>query len=261
MSEPVPAAAERVRPARRSGDAIVRSSARSRGDQAVRSLRIDDRAPSSGTTRPGGGRRLVEVVLLWSVGLVLLAGGIAAAIAADVGVGSLDVVTTALNRRTGMDIGVAIVVLNAAMVTVALVVGGRIGAATLATAVALGPAVDLWLRVFEGLPFEMAGMAAWVVLVAGVLLVGSGGAVQISSGWGPSPLDAMVVAIAGDRWTIRLVRTVVEVSYAVGGALAGGALGLGTVVMALGVGPVLSLGLRLLSPLRRRLGVELDTER
>jgi uncharacterized membrane protein YczE len=203
----------------------------------------------------------VEVVVLWSVGLVLLAAGIAAAIAADVGVGPLDVVTTALNRRTGMDIGVAIVALNAAMVLVARLVGGRIGAATLATALALGPAVDLWLRTIEAMPFEASGVTAWALLLAGVLLVGSGGAVQISSGWGPSPLDAMVVAIAGERWTLRLVRTVVEVAYAVGGALAGGALGVGTVVMALGVGPVLSTGVRLLSPLRRRLGVDLDTER
>jgi len=200
-------------------------------------------------------------VALWSVGLVLLAGGIAATIAADVGVGPLDVVTTALNRRTGMDIGVAIVLLNVAMVVVARVVGGKVGAATLATAAALGPAVDLWMRAIDAMPFEPGGVVAWVMLVVGVLLVGSGGAVQISSGWGPSPLDAMVVAIAGDRWTLRLVRTIVEVSYAVGGALAGGALGLGTVVVALGVGPTLSIVVRLLAPVRGRLGVDLDADR
>ena len=222
---------------------------------------IDDRDRSPDATQPSGGRRLAEVVVLWSVGLVLLAGGIAATIAADVGVGPLDVVTTALNRRTGMDIGVAIVLLNAAMVVVARVVGGRVGAATLATAFALGPAVDLWLRVIDALPVDIAGVAAWMLLVVGVLLVGSGGAVQISSGWGPSPLDAMVVAIAGDRLTLRLVRTVAEVSFAVGGALAGGALGVGTVVVALGVGPTLSVVVRSLAPVRRRLGVDLDADR
>ena len=54
---------------------------------------------------------------------------------------------------------------------VARLVGGGLGAATLATAAALGPAVDLWLRAIEGLPFEPEGVAAWVLLVVGVLLV------------------------------------------------------------------------------------------
>ncbi len=221
---------------------------------------IDDLDPAP-DTQPTGGRRLVEVVALWTVGLVLLAGGIAAAIAADVGVGPLDVVTTAINRRTGLDIGVAIVILNAAMVLVARIIGGRVALSTLVTAAALGPAVDLWLRVIDHLLPDPSGVAAWALLVAGVLLVGTGGGVQISSGWGPSPLDAMVVAIAGERWTLRLVRTIVEVSMAVGGALAGGALGPGTVVVALGVGPVLSQVVRLLAPLRRRLDVDLDADR
>ena len=197
----------------------------------------------------------------WTVGLVLLAGGIASTIAADVGVGPLDVVTTAINRRTGLDIGVAIGLLNAAMVVAARLVGGRVGAATIATALGLGPAVDLWLRAIEAMPVELDGLSAWALLIVGVVLVGTGGAIQISSGWGPSPLDAMVVAIAGDRWTLRLVRTVVEVSYAVGGAIAGGALGFGTVVVALGVGPTLSTVVRLMSPVRRRLSVRLDADR
>lgn len=194
----------------------------------------------------------------WTVGLVVLAGGIAATLEAtrlaDLGVGPLDVLNTAVSRRTGLDIGIAIGLVNAVMVLATRALGGRLAVATVATAVALGPVVDGWLALHDVLGVAAEGPWAWSLLVAGTAAIGAGGAIQISSGWGPSPLDALVVRIAGPRWSLRLVRTVAELSLAAAGALAGGAIGPGTVVIALGVGPALGASMRLLAPLRARLG-------
>jgi uncharacterized membrane protein YczE len=162
---------------------------------------------------------------------------------------------TAIARRTVLDIGAAIAVVSVSLVIGARVIGGRLGAATIATAVLLGPAVDGWLALIGRFP-EPVGAGGWALLLAGIVLIATGGAVQISSGWGPSPLDALCVAIAGHRWSLRRVRTGVELSFAAGGGLAGGALGAGTLVVAVGVGPVLAVAMSLLRPVRRTLAVE-----
>lgn len=197
----------------------------------------------------------VRVVATWTVGLVLLALGIATAIAAGVGVGPLDVLTTAVARSTPLAIGVAILALNAAMAAAAWAITRTIRAATVATALALGPLVDLGVVVLDdaGL-FERSGPWPWIGLAVGIVCIGAGGAVQIVSGWGPSPLDALVVAIVdATDWSLRWVRTALELSFVAVGGLAGGALGAGTLLVAVGVGPVVAATLDRLHPLRRRL--------
>lgn len=206
-------------------------------------------------------RRNVVSIGLWWAGLALLAGGIATVIAAGVGVGPLDVVTTALARGTPLSIGAAIFTLNVAMAVGARALGARVRAATVLTALALGPLVDAVLTMLDGAElFDGAdgllrgGAWPWVGLIVGIVGIGAGGALQITSGWGPSPLDALAVAIVDStRWSMRLVRTALEVSFVVVGGLAGGALGAGTLLLAIGVGPVVASALGRLEPLRHRL--------
>lgn len=200
-------------------------------------------------------RRRAVVVLTWCAGLVLLSAGIAAALAAGVGVGPLDVASTGLARSFDIEIGWAIAAMNVLLVIVAAVISGRVEAATIATAAALGPTVALWLELIAATVGEPVGAWRWTMLVAGLLLIGAGGAVQISSGWGPSPVDAVTVAIVDvTHWQLRWVRTGLELTFVLLGGLAGGAWGAGTVFLAVGVGPVVAALLGLLRPLRTRLG-------
>ena len=87
--------------------------------------------------------------MVWLVGLVLLASGIATVIVAGVGVGPLDVVTTALVRGTALSIGAAIFLLNVAMAVAARALGARVRVATVLTALALGPLVDVIITVLD----------------------------------------------------------------------------------------------------------------
>ena len=189
-------------------------------------------------------RSPIVVLVVWTAGLVVLAAGIAAVLAADLGAGPLDVVSTAVARLTGWPIGVPIMAINGALALAAWHLSGRVGAATVATALLLGPLIDLWLIVFASGPHVDSVRWAWLLLLVGVLLIGLGGAVQIASGWGPSPLDAFCVAVSERRWSLRRVRTGTEISFAAVGGLAGGALSVGTLVVALGVGPALAGWLR-----------------
>lgn len=199
--------------------------------------------------------RRADVVLTWCVGLVLLSAGIAATLVAGVGVGPLDVASTGLARSFDIEIGWAIAAMNVVLVVFAALISGRVEPATIATAAALGPAVAAWLELLDLTFGEPAGVWRWALLVAGLVLIGAGGAVQISSGWGPSPVDALTVAIVeAMHWRLRWVRTGLELSFVLLGALAGGAWGAGTVFLAVGVGPVVAALLGVLRPVRVRLG-------
>src|SRR3546814_19126396 len=91
------------------------------------------------------------------------------------------------------------------------------------------------LSIHDGLP----------MLVAGV--VGGGGATgrYIGAQLGPGPRDGLMTGLARRTgWSIRLVRTIIEVGVLVAGVLLGGVFGVGTIVFALGVSPVTQYFLR-----------------
>ena len=147
------------------------------------------------------------------------------------------------------------------MAVAARALGARVRVATVLTALALGPLVDVIITVLDRSELfvgpgalDRGGPWPWTGLAVGIVLIGAGGALQITSGWGPSPLDALAVAIVdATSWSMRRVRTALEVSFVVVGGLAGGALGAGTLLLAVGVGPVVASVLGRLEPLRERL--------
>jgi len=84
-------------------------------------------------------------------------------------------------------------------------------------------------------------------MLAGVLTIGLGSGFYLGAGLGPGPRDGLMTGMHRKYgWSIRRARTAVEVAVLVVGFLLGGTVGLGTVVFALGIGPVVQVCLRLL---------------
>ena len=75
-------------------------------------------------------------------------------------------------------------------------------------------------------------------LVVGVFLNGVATGAYIGAGLGPGPRDGLMTGLAARGHSIRVVRTCIEVTVLVSGWLLGGTVGLGTVVYALGIGPI-----------------------
>ena len=90
-----------------------------------------------------------------------------------------------------------------------------------------------------GLPAQLAMMAAGVVTIA----IGSG--LYLASDLGPGPRDGLMTGLhLRFGWSIRRARTAIELTVLVAGFLAGGTIGLGTVVFALAIGPLVQVALR-----------------
>lgn len=60
----------------------------------------------------------------------------------------------------------------------------------------------------------------------------------IGAGLGPGPRDGLMTGLAARGHSIRVVRTGIELTVLAVGAALGGTVGIGTVVYALGIGPL-----------------------
>jgi len=113
------------------------------------------------------------------------------------------------------------------------------GLGTLVNAVLIGVATDLTLGIVST-PDHLWSRV--VMLVSGILLNGLATASYIGAELGPGPRDGLMTGLVRRTgWSVRLVRTSLEVSVLVVGFLLGGTVGLGTVLYAISIGPLVQL--------------------
>src|SRR5690606_19101695 len=83
----------------------------------------------------------------------------------------------------------------------------------------------------------------------GLGLAGLATGLYIGAGFGQGPRDALMIGLhERTGWSVRRTRTVLEASVLAAGWAMGGQIGIGTVLFALGIGPVVQWGLRTFPP-------------
>jgi uncharacterized membrane protein YczE len=113
----------------------------------------------------------------------------------------------------------------------------RPGIGTISNVIVIGLAADLGLRV---IPVADDLLVRASMLVVGILLLGAATSAYIGAGLGPGPRDGLMTGLAGrSSWPVSIVRTVIELSVLTLGWWLGGAVGLGTVLYALAIGPII----------------------
>lgn len=169
-------------------------------------------------------------------GLALFGVGIGLIVRADLGLAPWDVFHQGVSERTGISIGTVIILVGVSLMVLWIPLRQRMGIGTVLNALEIGITVDLLLALVPELD---STFLRWSALVAGIGVVAVGGGLYIGSGLGPGPRDGLMVGLH-DRfgWSIRLSRTLVELAAFSAGWLLGGSVGLGTVVFALGIGPL-----------------------
>jgi uncharacterized membrane protein YczE len=76
------------------------------------------------------------------------------------------------------------------------------------------------------------------MMLGGVVVIAIGSGLYIGAGLGPGPRDGLMTGFAKRGISIRLARTSIEVTVLIIGIALGGAIGIGTAVFALGIGPL-----------------------
>ncbi len=184
------------------------------------------------------GGLLVRVCSLF-LGLVLIAVAIVALLESRLGLVPWDVFHLGVAEHSPLTIGTASIVVALAVLFVAWALGQPPGFGTVANAIVIGAVVEVVRRPDWVVGLSESGLATrGTLLVAGVLLFGIGSAFYIGAGLGAGPRDSLMLVLSrrtGVR--IAVVRGSLEVTVLVIGWLLGGTVGLGTVAVALALGP------------------------
>jgi uncharacterized membrane protein YczE len=178
------------------------------------------------------GRRLPQLL----VGLALYGASLAMMVRGALGLAPWDVLHSGFIRHVPMTIGAAVVLFSFLVLLLWIPLREKPGIGTVANALLVGLSADATLAVLA----EPDSLVLRIGLTLGGLVLNAlATALYIGSQFGRGPRDGLMTGFARrSGLSLRLVRTALEVAVVVVGLLLGGALGVGTVLYALAIGPL-----------------------
>ncbi len=189
-------------------------------------------------TKPHLARRLARLY----AGLTLYGASSALIVAAGLGSEPWNVLHQGLSALTGLSIGIVSIIVGAAVLLLWIPLRQRPGLGTVSNVFVCGLAMDATLALLP----DADSLAVRVpLLLAGVVLNGAATGLYIAASFGPGPRDGLMTGLHGRTGrSIRLTRTLVEVTVVATGFALGGTAGFGTVLYALAIGPLAQFFLR-----------------
>jgi uncharacterized membrane protein YczE len=188
-------------------------------------------------------RRLIQ---LFS-GLVLYGLSIALIVRADLGLDPWDVLNQGVFERfarpAGISFGLVVNLIGLAVLLLWIPLRQRPGVGTVANVLVIGTVANVGL---DWIPTDLDLSLRAGLLIAGIVLNGVASGAYIGAGLGPGPRDGLMTGIvARTGWPVKWVRTAIELSVIAVGWLLGGSVGLGTVLYAVTIGPLVHVFLPL----------------
>lgn len=157
----------------------------------------------------------------------------------ELGLNPWDVLHEGLGGRTPLSFGTVVIVVGAIVLLLWIPLRQRPGLGTISNIVVIGLAADLGLRL---IPDIGALSARSGLLAAGIFLNGVATSAYIGAGFGPGPRDGLMTGLAARTGrSIRSIRTAIELTALAAGWGLGGTVGVGTVLYAVTIGPLVHL--------------------
>ncbi|WP_435930510.1 YczE/YyaS/YitT family protein [Dryocola sp. BD613] len=180
-------------------------------------------------------RRLMQLY----IGLALYGISTAMFVRADLGADPWNVFHLGVAKILSLNIGVVMILVGALVLLLWIPLRQRPGLGTISNVIVIGLAADAALALMP--PLESLGVRS-ILLVSAVLVNAVATGMYIGAGFGSGPRDGLMTGInARTGWSVRSVRTAIELTVLFAGWLMGGTLGVGTVLYALAIGPLIQL--------------------
>ncbi|MGN6130419.1 MAG: YczE/YyaS/YitT family protein [Nocardioidaceae bacterium] len=177
-------------------------------------------------------RRLAQLL----VGLTAYGVSMALMVRSGLGLDPWDAFHSGIARHLPLSFGQVVIATGVVVLLLWVPLRQLPGLGTVLNAVVIGLVTDAALGVLTT-PGPLAGRLG--LLVGGVLLNALATALYIGSQFGPGPRDGLMTGLVRRAgWSVGRVRTAIEVSVLVVGWVLGGAVGVGTVLYALSIGPL-----------------------
>lgn len=172
-------------------------------------------------------------------GLVIFGIGIAMQIISTLGLSPWEVLHQGISFQTGIPIGTVGILTGIVVLLLWIPLRERWGIGTVFNVFVIGIVIDLTLLVT---PEEVDQLwLRWALLVGGIVIVAIGSGFYIGAGLGPGPRDGLMTGLARKGVNVGLARFGIEITVLGLGWLLGGTVGVGTVLFAFGMGPLIAV--------------------
>jgi uncharacterized protein len=182
-------------------------------------------------------------IIFYLIGIIIVSLGISLTITANFGVGSWDALNVALSETVGLTVGSWIFIIGFILIFVNSVIEKKKPAYLEIVAVAIiGSCVDFWLLfVLDGISPESTYMKIGLLLI-GILILSFGISIYLQPKFPVSPIDHLMVAIS-ERFGISytIAKTSTELFAIIMALIMKGPIGIGTLIIAATIGPMIQL--------------------
>jgi uncharacterized membrane protein YczE len=148
-----------------------------------------------------------------------------------------------ISVRTGIPIGTVSILVGVPILLAWLPLRATPGIGTVLNILTIGLTTNAVLPLIPE-PTDLAVRLAFMLVGIGLFGLGSG--LYLSADLGPGPRDGLMTGLHRRfGWRIAYVRTGIELAVLAVGFVLGGTIGLGTLLFAFGIGPMVELSLRI----------------
>lgn len=198
---------------------------------------------------PATRRALPLRIIQLFLGLIAYGVSMVLMVQANLGVMPWDVLHQGLSFHSGWPMGRVSILVGALVLLAWWPIPQRPGFGTVANVLVIGVVFDLVTPLLVDVIAPLSLPLRGVVLFSGVILNGLATAAYLGACFGPGPRDGLMTGISRrSGWPLRRVRTLIEGSVLGAGFLLGGGLGLGTLLYAVAIGPLIQAMLPLFDP-------------
>jgi len=169
--------------------------------------------------------------------------GVPMLIRAAIGVAPFDVLNTGVAHRLDISLGLCFILNAVVFYGAGRLLGARLGWACVVGTIVIGPMVNFWLA---RLPTHHAMVPRLLLYAGGIAIIAVAICLVITTELGAGPSEVFMLGLIHRGMPIVAARWISDGLPLVIGAVIGGAIGVGTLVFAVVMGPLVKLGLRAL---------------
>jgi uncharacterized membrane protein YczE len=161
---------------------------------------------------------------------------IAMMVRADLGLGPWDAFHQGVALQLDIKIGTAAVIVGAAVMLFWLPLKQKPGIGTVLNVFCIGPMTNVAL---DYVPHPENVVMQWALMLGGIVVISIGSALYLPTKLGAGPRDGLMLGLHQKfGLSIRVARTIIEISVLGIGWWLGGTVGLGTIAFAVLIGPL-----------------------
>ena len=189
--------------------------------------------------RPLNVRPKLSTILALVLGLWIFGTGEAILIGAGIGVSPWTVLAQGISEQTSFTVGLSTFIVGVLVLLFWIPLREIPGIGTILNIILISMAIDV---MGPHIPEQTEMIPAIFQASIGIIFVGIGSAFYLTANLGPGPRDGWMTGIQKKTdWPISRVRIGIEILVLSLGISLGGVFGIGTIMFALGIGPIVAI--------------------